>query len=110
MAQQHFHLVETITPRDYLEFRDKLFPASGFQSFQMREMEILLGLEESKRARLGEVSALKYLQDLAPRSAGGQHAWSKVEAAGEEITLRAALHRWLYRTPIYGSTPSDDND
>ena len=41
----HFRLMETMTTRDYLGFRDKLSPASGFQSAQLREIEILLGLE-----------------------------------------------------------------
>ena len=34
----HFRLVETLTTRDFLAFRDKLLPASGFQSAQFREM------------------------------------------------------------------------
>src|ERR1700758_2594784 len=34
-------LMETMTTRDYLAFRDKLTGASGFQSAQMREIEIL---------------------------------------------------------------------
>jgi tryptophan 2,3-dioxygenase len=110
LSVQQFDVVETLTARDFLAFRDKLFPASGFQSFQMREVEILLGLEESKRAKLGKVSALKYLKDLAPRSKGGHHAWSRIEQATKETTLRSALHQWLYRTPIYGSSPSDPGD
>ncbi len=110
LSVQQFDVVETLTARDFLAFRDKLFPASGFQSFQMREIEILLGLEEAKRARLGNVSALKYLKDLAPRSKGGHHAWSRIEQATKEQTLRTALHKWLYRTPIYGSSPNDPGD
>lgn len=106
----HFDVVETLTARDFLAFRDKLFPASGFQSFQMREMEIVLGLDEAKRAKLGNITALEYLRQLAPRSRGGSTAWSRVEAATKEMTLRTALHKWLYRTPIYGSSPTDQGD
>jgi tryptophan 2,3-dioxygenase len=90
LAVSHFDVVETLTARDFLAFRDKLFPASGFQSYQMREMEIVLGLDESKRAKLGNITALQYLKDLAPRSAGGTTAWAKVEAATAEMTLRTA--------------------
>ena len=36
LAAQHFRLMETMRTQDYLEFRDKLNPASGFQSAQMR--------------------------------------------------------------------------
>lgn len=110
LAVQQFDVVETLTARDFLAFRDKLFPASGFQSFQLREIEILLGLEESKRAKLGKVSALKYLKDLAPRSTGGHNAWSRIEQAQSEVTLLSALEKWLYRTPIYGSSPNDPDD
>ena len=110
LSVQQFDVVETLTARDFLAFRDKLFPASGFQSFQMREMEIVLGLDEAKRAKMGNVSPLQYLKDLAPRSKGGGHAWSRIEKATEETTLRTALHQWLYRTPIHGSSPTDAGD
>ena len=53
----HFALMETMTTRDYLAFRDKLSPASGFQSAQLREIEILLGLEIEERIPLGHEHA-----------------------------------------------------
>ena len=37
MAQQ-WKVMETLEPQDFLNFRDELGPASGFESFQMREM------------------------------------------------------------------------
>ena len=40
----HFDILETMTPMDFLEFRDQLIPASGFQSVQFRKIEIMLGL------------------------------------------------------------------
>ena len=36
-------IIETIMPLDFLEFRDDLIPASGFQSLQFRKIEFLLG-------------------------------------------------------------------
>ena len=36
-------VLETLTPADYLQFRDILGPASGFQSLQYRLVEFLLG-------------------------------------------------------------------
>lgn len=36
-------VLETMTPQDFLAFREKLAPASGFQSVQFREMEFLSG-------------------------------------------------------------------
>ena len=46
VAASHWEVVETLTTRSYLAFRDKLMGASGFQSAQLREIEILLGLDE----------------------------------------------------------------
>ena len=53
LVAHHFALMETMTTRDYLAFRDKLSPASGFQSAQMREIEILMGLADADRLPLG---------------------------------------------------------
>jgi len=39
-------VLETMTPMDFLTFRDHLMPASGFQSSQFRELEYLCGLKE----------------------------------------------------------------
>ncbi|MDO5505858.1 MAG: tryptophan 2,3-dioxygenase family protein [Pseudoxanthomonas suwonensis] len=36
-------VLETLTPSEYLEFRDALGPSSGFQSLQYRTVEFLLG-------------------------------------------------------------------
>ncbi|CAN0397460.1 unnamed protein product, partial [Phaeothamnion confervicola] len=40
------HILETMAPAEFLQFRDKLNPASGFQSIQFREVEFLAGLRE----------------------------------------------------------------
>jgi tryptophan 2,3-dioxygenase len=39
-------ILETMTPMDFLAFRDKLMPASGFQSTQFREFEFACGLKD----------------------------------------------------------------
>src|SRR5262245_51873396 len=36
---QQIHILESMSPMDFLDFRDKLQPASGFQSLQFREIE-----------------------------------------------------------------------
>jgi tryptophan 2,3-dioxygenase len=41
-------VLETMSPQDFLAFRSKLAPASGFQSVQFREIEFLSGLKEPK--------------------------------------------------------------
>jgi tryptophan 2,3-dioxygenase len=43
---QQIHILETMTPQEFLEFREHLMPASGFQSIQFREVEFLAGLKD----------------------------------------------------------------
>lgn len=106
---KHFELMETMTTRDYLSFRDKLSPASGFQSAQMREIEILMGLGHKERVPLGhEESYLRALRN----SDGSETAASRRVAArmADTPSLRDAIDEWLYRTPIQGSMPGDADD
>ena len=42
-------VLETMSPADFLEFRDLLAPASGFQSIQFRLLEIKMGLAKERR-------------------------------------------------------------
>lgn len=45
---QQIHILETMSPKDFLGFRHKLNPASGFQSSQFREIEFMAGLKEKR--------------------------------------------------------------
>ena len=45
---EQIDVLETMSPQDFLAFRSKLAPASGFQSVQFREIEFLSGLKEAK--------------------------------------------------------------
>lgn len=51
---EHIEVLETMSPQDFLAFRDHLAPASGFQSAQFRELEFISGLKDAG-----------FLQDLA---------------------------------------------
>jgi len=44
---QQVDVLETMTPQDFLEFRQRLAPASGFQSVQYRELEFLSGAKDA---------------------------------------------------------------
>jgi tryptophan 2,3-dioxygenase len=44
---QSWDVLSTLTPADYLAFRDRLGPASGFQSHQYRLLEYLLGNKQA---------------------------------------------------------------
>jgi len=41
-------VLETMLPSDFIQFRDRLRPASGFQSVQFREIEFASGLKERR--------------------------------------------------------------
>jgi tryptophan 2,3-dioxygenase len=43
---QQIDVLETMTPQDFLEFRQRLAPASGFQSVQFRELEFISGAKD----------------------------------------------------------------
>jgi tryptophan 2,3-dioxygenase len=43
---QQIDVLETMTPQDFLQFRQRLAPASGFQSVQFRELEFLSGAKD----------------------------------------------------------------
>jgi len=45
---QSWSILSTMTPVDYLKFRDTLGPASGFQSYSYRKLEFLLGNKNKK--------------------------------------------------------------
>ena len=108
-VSSHFALMETLTTRDYLGFRDKLSPASGFQSAQLREIEILLGLRAEDRISLGNENS--YLDALRHEDGTPSPAFRRVVARLEDRPpLREALTSWLFRTPINGSTPDRDGD
>src|SRR5688572_28857392 len=49
---QQLDVLETMTPLDFLDFRDLLMPASGFQSVQFRTIEIRLGLAARERLNI----------------------------------------------------------
>ena len=114
LAVEQFTVMETLTPQDFLGFRDKLVPASGFQSFQMRKLEILLGLEKAQREPYGSTDAMEHIRKLAAESPGGARAWSTIQEAAEKaadgFTLKAIMRDWLYRTPIDASSPGDPGD
>ena len=49
---EQWSVLETLTPNEYVEFRDVLGPASGLQSFQFRAIEFLMGNKNAARVAL----------------------------------------------------------
>lgn len=84
-------VMETMTPLDFLDFRNYLFPASGFQSFQFRAIECLLGLPEDTRITYHNT---KY-HSVFPKEQ--QEQLSNIYANG---TLFEVVEDWLERIPF----------
>lgn len=102
---KHFEVVETLGTREYLQFRRKLMPASGFQSDQLRRIEILFGLEEDERIPLGAPGS--HLSALQGEGGESTPAFERVQAQlADRPTLKEAIEGWLLRTPI-GGVPHD---
>jgi tryptophan 2,3-dioxygenase len=110
VAIVHWDVIETMPTREFLAFRTKLLPASGFQSAQLRQIEILMGLPEDERISLGPAGASGAGYQAALRGPGGADS-SALERVRRELAdrpnLREAIHEWLYRTPIDGSEADD---
>jgi len=51
---EQWGVLETLTPAEYLQFRDVLGPSSGFQSLQYRMVEFLLGNKHADMLRVFE--------------------------------------------------------
>src|SRR5262245_44538203 len=73
-------ILETMTPLEFLSFRARLESGSGFQSFQFRELEFLLG---NKRP------------EALDRYLPGSEARTRLERRLGEPTLWDAFLRWL---------------
>jgi tryptophan 2,3-dioxygenase len=84
-------VLETMTPFDFLDFRDLLMPASGFQSLQFRLIETRLGLPHEARIPFDDKAIDERLAE--PDRAA-------LRAAGTRPSLFDLLNRWLARTPF----------
>ncbi len=81
-------IMETMTPLDFLDFRDLLRPASGFQSIQFKILEARLGLRFEER-----YGQNYYISQLREEDV------QRVKQAEEEISLKTLIDRWLKRMP-----------
>lgn len=82
-------IMETMTPLDFLDFRDLLRPASGFQSIQFKIVEATLGLTYENR-----FGKEYYLSQLNEKDI------ERVKQAEREESLIVLLNKWLERMPF----------
>jgi tryptophan 2,3-dioxygenase len=94
LLNQQVTILDTMTPLDFLEFRNLLAPSSGFQSVQFRLIEARLGLQITKR----------HEADYYKRTnAGGfsQEDFQSINKVEDELNLLQQINRWLERMPFF---------
>jgi tryptophan 2,3-dioxygenase len=94
LLNQQVSVLETMTALDFLEFRNYLLPASGFQSKQFRLIEARLGLKLEER----------YKQEYYKHTRRGSLSESDMQdvtRAEGEPTLKQLIIQWLERMPFF---------
>lgn len=91
LLNQQIGVLETMTPQDFMSFRDYLVPASGFQSIQFKMLEIGLGLKSEFRIDFDKDSFYNRLND---RDREFLQALEKLPSLFERVEA------WLERMPF----------
>lgn len=94
LLNQQVHILDTMTPLDFLEFRNLLTPSSGFQSKQFRLIEAKLGLEIDKR---------HHKEYYKRTNEGGftQEDYNTITDTEEQKNLLQLVNDWLERMPFF---------
>ena len=98
---EHLRVLETMSPDGFLQFRDPLDPASGFQSFQFRAIEFLSGAGQASilNFRLFDEATRSWLTEMSevPSLLGGfEHSLRRIHRVDEFDDILATLVS-LYR-------------
>jgi len=94
LINQQVSVLETMTALDFLEFRNFLLPASGFQSRQFRLIEAKLGLKMEQRYKT------EYYKHTRRGSLSESDA-QEVSQAEHESSLKELIVQWLERMPFF---------
>ena len=94
-------ILDTMSPTDFLDFRDYLAGRSGFQSLQFRLIENKLGLAENLRIKYNQRSYAHYFSD--------ETSLRLLKSSAEESTMVKLIEAWLERTPCLTRTAFDQN-
>jgi len=94
LLNQQVGILDTMTPLDFLEFRNLLTPSSGFQSAQFRLIEATLGLQMNNR----------HNKDYYKRTNQGgftQDDYQKINERESAKNLSQLVNKWLERIPFF---------
>ena len=102
LMSQQWKVMETLTPQDFLSFRDRLGTSSGFESWQMRAVEMLLGLESSQR--IGGMDPMIHFEKLLAEGTISSEVMADLKKIDALPSLNETLRTWLSRTPVNASS------
>lgn len=94
LMNNQVEILDTMTPLDFLEFRNLLTPSSGFQSKQFRLIEATLGLQMSKRHHEAYYKRT---------NEGGftQTDYEHINKVEETLSIQQLINNWLERMPFF---------
>lgn len=93
LAIHQVDVIETMTPLDFLDFRESLRPASGFQSYQFKMLEALMGLKFEDRH--GKAFFQEHLK---------QKDIDLIDRIEKEPSIIELLNSWLERMPFFNES------
>lgn len=94
LLNQQVNILDTMTPLDFLEFRNLLTPSSGFQSKQFRLVEAALGLQIDQR----------HQKDYYKRTNEGGFTkgdYNQISETEQQKNLLQLVNAWLERMPFF---------
>ena len=94
LLNQQVSILDTMTPLDFLEFRNLLTPSSGFQSTQFRLIEATLGLQLENRHQEAYYKRV---------NEGGftQEDYGRITEKENQQNLLQLINDWLERMPFF---------
>ena len=100
LLASQWKVMETLSPQDFLAFRDRLGTSSGFESWQMRTLEMLLGLKSEQR--IGGMDPMVHNRKLHSEGKLSDSVMANMDRIDQLPSLNDVLLRWLARTPVNG--------
>ena len=91
-------IMETMTPMDFLDFRDMLRPESDFQSWQFKQLEAKLGLKFDDR----------HGKEYYTAQLRKEHV-DVIKSAEGNSSLLELVNNWLERMPLVPELSDDPN-
>ena len=101
LLNQQVEILDTMTPLDFLEFRNLLTPSSGFQSKQFRLIEATLGLQMNNR----------HQKDYYKRTNEGgftKDDFTNINEIEDKPSIQQLVNSWLERLPFFDAKYWDD--